>query len=145
MRLLLPVFGLLVAAAAAADLVLYLPVKPNPYTLPASTHATLTSLGARHEAPVSSLNAFVFRNVSAPASYLVDVHCATDAFRPLRIDIAADGTLQAWETFRGNEWDNKGEALPIRDGREGKGVEVRAQGPKNYFSERPKCAYMSAV
>ena len=64
------------------------------------------------------------------------MHCATDAFRPLRVDVAADGGVRAWETFRGNEWGNRGEALDVQDGR---GVELRALGRKNYFMERPKC------
>lgn len=123
----------------AADLTLYLPTRPNPFTLPPTTHATLATLGESYSAPLSAVNTFVFRNVSAPGSYLADVHCQTDAFQPLRIDIDAEGGLQAWQTFRGNEWDNKGEALPVREGSVGKGVELRALGGKNYFAERPAC------
>lgn len=129
----------LLTTALAADLTLYLPTKPNPFTLPPTTHATLTSLGSSYSAPLSSVNTFAFRNVSAPGSYLADIHCPTDAFQPLRIDVDAEGAVQAWETFRGNEWDNKGEALAVREGSVGKGVEVRALGGKNYFAERPKC------
>lgn len=129
----------LAATALAADLTLYLPAVPNPAGLPPTTHATLTSRGTRRSAPVTASNTFVFRNVTAPASYLADVHCPTDGFQPLRVDVAADGSVQAWETFRGNEWDNKGEALAVRAGATGQGVEVRALGSKNYFVERPKC------
>ena len=43
--------------------------------------------------------------------------------------------VQAWETYRGNEWDNKGE---VRVG-EGGRVEVRVLGGKQYFVERQKC------
>ena len=129
----------LVTTALAIDLTLYLPTKPNPFTLPSTTHATLTSFGGHYSAPLSSVNTFVFRNVSTPGSYLVDVHCQTNVFQPLRLDVGADGSLQAWETFRGNEWDNKGEALPTREGSVGKGVEVRSLGAKNYFAERAKC------
>lgn len=140
MRLTAPATALLglLPVALAIDLTLYLPAKPNPFTLPASTHATLSTLNAHFSAPISSVNTFVFHNVT-PESYLVDVHCSTDLFQPLRIDVKAGGEVEAWETFRGNEWGNKGEKLEVREGTAGRGVEVRALGPKTYFVERPKC------
>ena len=122
-------------ATPATTLTLLLPGTPNPFALPASTRATLASLGAHHAAPLSAINTFVFHNVT-PGSYLADVHCATDAFRPLRVDVAADGEVRAWETFRGNEWGNRGEALDVKPGR---AVELRALGKKTYFMQRPKC------
>ena len=126
-------------AALAADLTVYLPSTPNPFGLPPATHATLAALGRpRASAPVTSVNTFVFRGVPA-GSYLLDVHCTTDAFVPLRVDIAEDGAVEAWETFRGNDWDNKGERLVVRDGSAGRGFEVRAVGHKNYFMDRPTC------
>lgn len=84
------------------------------------------------------MNTFVFHNVT-PESYLADVHSPTDAFQPLRIDVSESGAVEAWETFRGNEWGNKGEKIEVREGSVGRGVEVRALGPKKYFVERPKC------
>lgn len=119
---------------------LYLPASPNPFALAARTHATLASLGAHHSAPLSAANAFVLRNVT-PGSYLADVHCPSDAFRPLRIDVGGpDGRpVAAWETFRGNDWADRGEALPLRDGGAGPGFELRHLGGKNYFVERPGC------
>lgn len=131
----------LVASALAVDLTLYLPPKPNPFTLAPSTRATLSTLHDYYSAPLSSVNTFVFRNVSAPGSYLVDVHSATDAFRPLRVDISPEGRVEAWETYRGNDWGNKGEALALREGSVGAGFELRALGGKNYFQERPKCEH----
>lgn len=131
---------LLPAAASAASLTLYLPTKPNPFSLPPSTHATLSSLGTRVSAPLSAVNTFVFHNVSA-GSYLVDVHCQTDAFHPLRLDVGDDGPIQAWETYRGNDWANKGEAVPVREGSAGRGVDIRALGSKSYFMERPTCEF----
>ncbi|KAH7320917.1 hypothetical protein B0I35DRAFT_428098 [Stachybotrys elegans] len=139
----LPLLGL-IGAALAAELTLYLPAKPNPFTLPSSTRATLSALDSHLSAPLSSINTFVFRNVT-PGSYLVDVHCPTTAFSPLRIDVAPDGTIAAWETFRGNDWANKGEALPVKEGSVGQGVELRARGPKNYFLERPKFSILSIL
>jgi hypothetical protein len=132
----------------------------NPSTLPPSTSGSLTTLSGIYTAPLRSDNTFDFRNVST-GSYLFDVHCATYAFRPLRVDIH-DGIrlegreanhipeVQAWGTFRGNEWDNKGEIIPVKEVGEGKvggdkvyGFEVKVVGPKGYFLERSGCEYSS--
>ncbi len=130
-------------AVAATTVTLHLPGTPAPLTLSPRTHATLTALGRRFSAPVSDAHTFVFRNVTA-GSYLVDVHCPTDGFAPLRIDVGDDETVQAWETFRGNDWANKGEALALRRGSDGSaGFEVRSLGRKGYFMERPKCRSFS--
>jgi ER membrane protein complex subunit 7 len=125
----------------------------NPFSLPPSTHATLTSAGQLTlSAPLSTANAFVFHNVT-PGSYLVDIHAPTHAFAPLRLDVLtetdgdghgatpADGKgrgviLRAWETYRGNDWDNKGEAVALA---EGDVFDVRALGVKNYYAERSGC------
>ncbi|TEA16597.1 ER membrane protein complex subunit 7 [Colletotrichum sidae] len=134
--------ALLPTTLLAASLTLQIPSSaalPNPYTLPPSTRATLSTLDAAFSAPLSISNTFVFRNLSAPGSYLVDVHCATHAFAPLRLDVAADGALSAWETYRGNDWDNKGEVYAAKDFEGGtRGFEVRVLGAKNYFVERSK-------
>ncbi|KAL2019435.1 hypothetical protein VTK56DRAFT_9640 [Thermocarpiscus australiensis] len=146
------------------------PLLPNPHTLPSSTRATLSSLGKALAAPLSTVNTFVFRNVT-PGSYLVDVHCPTHAFVPLRLDLAAargdaaadgdtreDGqeekkkkkkgglSVAAWETYRGNDWGNKGEAVPVADevGRlGGKVVDLQVGGEKGYFMERSRFSLMS--
>ncbi|KZL76462.1 hypothetical protein CI238_12046 [Colletotrichum incanum] len=135
--------------ALAASLTLSVPSSPalpNPYTLPPSTRATLSALGASFSAPLSVKNTFVFGNVTAPGSYLVDVHCATHAFAPLRLDVGADGSLSAWETYRGNDWDNKGEAYTAKDFEGGgKGFEVRVLGGKNYFVERSKFSVLTIL
>jgi hypothetical protein len=131
----------LLTLALSTSLTLYLPAKPNPFTLPPSTHATLSSLHHRHSAPLSSINTFVFHNITPGDSYLVDVYCPGHAYQPLRVDVGADGELKAWETFRGNDWGNKGEELGVREGGGGKGVELRALGAKTYFTERPKCQF----
>lgn len=137
--------GLFLSTAVALDLTLYLPPKPNPFTLPPSTHATLSALHEHRTAPISSVNTFVFRNVTAPGSYLVDVHSATDAFRPLRVDVSAEGKVEAWETYRGNDWSNQGEAVVVREGSAGLGFELRALGGKNYFQERPKFSILTIL
>jgi hypothetical protein len=131
----------LLSVALSVSLTLYLPPKPNPFTLPSTTHATLTSIHHRQSAPLSAVNTFVFQNVTAGESYLVDVHCQTQAYHPLRIDVGATGEVSGWETFRGNDWGNKGEALEVKEVGAGKAVELRALGVKNYFMERPKCKF----
>ncbi|KAI1059199.1 hypothetical protein LB507_003493 [Fusarium sp. FIESC RH6] len=136
-------------ALASDSLTLYLPAKPNPFTLPASTHATLSSAGVHVSAPLSAANTFVFHNVT-PGSYLADVHCPTDAFHPLRIDVqleegGEEGIVRAWETYRGNDWNNKGEVVSVKEGSKGRGFEVRAIGGKNYFMERPQFSVFSIL
>ncbi|KAL2256300.1 hypothetical protein VTK26DRAFT_1882 [Humicola hyalothermophila] len=136
------------------------PLLPNPNALPASTRATLTTLGRnRAAAPLSTASTFVFRNVSR-GSYLLDVHCPTHFFAPLRVDVVApeeeeeeDGLeggkekkggrrlrVQAWETFRGNDWGNKGEVVPVL---EGDVLEARVVGGKGYFMERSRFSVLS--
>lgn len=128
------------AALSVAQLTLTvsLPSKPNPFLLPPSTHATLSSLHKRLDAPLTAVNTFSFHNVSAD-SYLLDVHCATDVFTPLRVDVGADGDVKAWETYRGNEWANKGEEVPVKSEGASRGVSVKAAGGKIFFLERPAC------
>ncbi|KAG7123212.1 hypothetical protein HYQ45_014017 [Verticillium longisporum] len=101
------------AAAVQTTLTLSIPTTSNlnPQTLPPQTHATLSTLHATHSAALSPHNTFTFRNLTGPDSYLLDVHCTTNIFVPYRIDVAEDGSLYAWETYRGNDWDNKGEAI----------------------------------
>ncbi|KAI1093849.1 Cys/Met metabolism PLP-dependent enzyme-domain-containing protein [Rostrohypoxylon terebratum] len=124
---------------------------PNPNALPPSTHATLSSLRQTYTAPLSTSNVFAFHNVT-PGSYLADVHSGTHVFVPMRVDVysppqkpgseegkaAAEwkGLLvRAWETYRGNDWDNKGAELP-RSGGELARFPVRVLGPKEYYIER---------
>jgi hypothetical protein len=124
------------------------PGLPHPNTLPASTSASLTTLNHVLTAPLRSDNTFDFRNVSS-GSYLLDVHCHTYQFAPLRVDVhesgkVEGGEVQVWGTFRGHEWANKGEVMPVKevDGKVGVwGFEVRAQGPKEYFIERAGCKF----
>ncbi|KAK4146537.1 uncharacterized protein C8A04DRAFT_25766, partial [Dichotomopilus funicola] len=141
------------------------PHLPNPHLLPASTRATLTTLGhTTLSAPLSDTNTFVFRNVSG-GSYLLDVHSAGFVFVPLRVDVtdrkntnavggggeagkgkggAVGGSssglgVRAWETFRGNDWANVGERVGVVEGGDGEGsvlLDVRVVGGKGYFMER---------
>ncbi|KUJ11038.1 uncharacterized protein LY89DRAFT_710240 [Mollisia scopiformis] len=145
---------LLLPAALATHLRISVPSTPllqQPSTLPPSTHATLITLSHHYSAPLTVSNAFEFRNVSS-GSYLLDVHCHTHFFAPLRVDVheglklKSDGSgvddiaeVMAWGTFRGNEWGNKGEAVVVKEV-EGKvgvwGFEVPARVVKDYYIER---------
>ncbi|RYP52593.1 hypothetical protein DL768_002243 [Monosporascus sp. mg162] len=116
------------------------PHLPNPHALPPGdrTRATLTRLGASYAAPLSAAGTFVFRNVT-PGSYLADVHSATHGFAPLRVDVDAtpEGQtrgVRAWETFRGNAWEHRGEE--VRRTAAVGAFPVRVLGKKVFFVER---------
>jgi hypothetical protein len=140
-----PLLGL-ASLALAADFTLYLPPQPAPSSLRPTTHVTLSSLGKQYTATLSAVSTFRFLDVE-PGSYLVDVHCQTEAFRPLRLDVGpgsgSEATIEAWETYRGNDWNNKGEALEVVQGSAGRGLQLRAMGSKTYFSDRPKFSVFS--
>ncbi|KAJ3943732.1 uncharacterized protein N0V96_006664 [Colletotrichum fioriniae] len=73
---------------------------------------------------------------------------ARDALLPRRHLLRAlvEGGLAAWETYRGNDWDNKGEAYAAKDFEGGgKGFEVRVLGQKNYFVERSKFSILTIL
>jgi hypothetical protein len=62
-------------------------------------------------------------------------------FEDLRVDVVKNETgesASSWTTFRGNEWDNKGE---VRGSGEGSSVqiEVRPLVSKDYYQERSTC------
>lgn len=144
-----------VAAAAATTTTVNLVIPathmlPNPRSLPPQTHATLSSFHSGASAYLSPANTFAFHNVSE-GSYLLDVHSPTHAFAPLRVDVlpvvAGAGQTEkeertarlkvaAWETYRGNDWNNKGEAAAVTNGG---ALEVKVLGPKNFFMERSGC------
>jgi hypothetical protein len=126
---------------------------PNPHALPATSHATLTTLptgGSDHIVSASLTRAatFVFDDLpvsEAPESYLLDIRSAGGyVFAPYRVDVAADGTvLGIWETFRGNPWDNRGAEKYVVDiaGEQKMDVIVEAKvvGRKAFYEERAKC------
>lgn len=145
MHLSLPLLLPLLPLSLALHLRVVLPATPSlpaPALLPPSTSASLTSQGHVYTAPLGVSSTFDFRNVSA-GSYLLDVIGASHVFAPLRVDIAeseAGDVVKAWGTWRGNEWENKGEVVEVGVwGREGKVVEVKAVGVKEYLIERTGC------
>lgn len=147
--------------AAASSLTITVPpstLLPNPNSLPAGTHATLTSLShAGHDrskghypltAPLTRSSTFVFRNLDAavpakPESFLLDVRSAQFVFAPFRVDVAPNGAvLGVWETFRGNPWDNLGEEkFAASAGSPGDDVVVEAKvvARKEFYEERASC------
>lgn len=55
------------------------------------------------------------------------------------MDGSEDGKIEVWQTFRGNEWDNKGERMGggVGDVR----VEARAAGEKGFYEGRGGCEF----
>lgn len=50
--------------------------------------------------------------------------------------------VKAWETYRGNDWDNKGEEAPRQVLAGGSvGIGAKVLGEKGYFMERSKCEF----
>ncbi|KAL1958349.1 hypothetical protein VTO42DRAFT_4666 [Malbranchea cinnamomea] len=131
--------SLLLSVASASYLTITIPasnILPNPNALPASSHATLTTLssGSRSQSQSQSApgllkarltrsSTFVFSDLvpstsatsTTPKSYLLDIHSRDYAFAPYRVDVAANGSvIGVWETFRGNAWENKGAKKSVR-------------------------------
>ncbi|MCJ1480333.1 hypothetical protein MMC06_000488 [Schaereria dolodes] len=120
----------------AASLQLTIPpsnILPNPSTLPPSTHATLTTSGLVLSAPIQRSNSFSFNNIR-PGSYLCDVYSRDYVFAPLRVDVSEQDAVEIWQTFRGNEWDNKGERIGAGSG--SANADVRVVGERAFYESR---------
>ncbi|OOF94435.1 hypothetical protein ASPCADRAFT_208941 [Aspergillus carbonarius ITEM 5010] len=132
---------------------------PNPNFLPASTHATLTTLTTTENnhriltAPLTRSATFLFHHLptsTKPESYLLDIRSPEYVFAPLRVDIAADGSLIGiWETFRGNSWDNRGAEKFIVDATAATSttsdvtVDAKVLARKGFYEERSKFSLMA--
>ncbi|KEF63463.1 uncharacterized protein A1O9_01441 [Exophiala aquamarina CBS 119918] len=135
----------LLAWSSAASLRVQIPASnliPNPFTLPSSTHATLTS---GTEPPRRALlrrgDYFDFSNITTVGSHLLEVHSRDFVFAPYRIDIApsadsAESVISgAWETYRGTKWEDRGVALvaaPTKD----LALSVKTLSGKNFYEQR---------
>ncbi|KAK5056581.1 hypothetical protein LTR84_012113 [Exophiala bonariae] len=135
----------LLTTALAASLRVQIPASnliPNPYTLPSSTHATLTS---GTEPPRRALlrrgDYFEFSNITTAGSYLLEVHSRDFVFAPYRIDLtpSADRSESvisgAWETYRGTKWEDRGVALvatPTKD----LTLNVKTVSGKSFYEQR---------
>jgi hypothetical protein len=81
----------------------------------------------------------VFADVPA-GSHLLSVYTRDVIFENLRIDVSDAGVVQSWQTFRGNEWNNKGEVRGSGDAGDAIAVvQVRAVAKKEYYQLRPSC------
>ena len=150
MRLPLSALASLASVTSAARFILHIPNGPlvNPSSLPSTTHATLQSSGPPLDAYITRSNSFNFNNVSV-GSYLATIHCRDYVFEPLRIDVTLEEAIEgsgdkrekvaAWQTFLGNEWDNKGESRG--EGGHGLVIEVQPRMLKQYYQERVGCTY----
>ncbi|KAL4927813.1 uncharacterized protein BDV17DRAFT_292302 [Aspergillus undulatus] len=158
---------LLAPAALSSRLTITIPpsqLLPNPHSLPADTHATLTSttLSSPLKAPLTRSGTFQFFDLAAAdykvpsgqrddlsGSYLLDIRSSEYVFAPLRVDLDARGNVKGvWETFRGNEWGNRGVEKYIRPvGGDGEGessggnkkdvlVDARVVGRKGFYEVR---------
>ncbi|KAJ5191205.1 uncharacterized protein N7498_010190 [Penicillium cinerascens] len=140
---------------AAASLTVSIPpstLLPNPHSLPANTHATLTTKDRVLTASLTRSSTLVFSDVpsTGPSSYLLDIRSGEWVFAPYRVDVAADGTvLGVWETFRGNPWDNRGAEKYVVDvvGQTKTDVVIEAKvvGRKGFYEERAKFSPLSLV
>lgn len=112
----------------------------NPSSLPYNTQAQLAARGILLSTLLRADNTFYFENVPT-GSFSLDVFCRDYFFEPLRVDVTTH-TVEAWQTFRGNEWDNKGESR-VADGDAAVAkVQVHVLGPKQYYQKREGCKYI---
>ena len=51
--------------------------------------------------------------------------------------------MDVWFTFRGNEWDNKGEKIGGREQEGERVVDVRVMGEKGFYEKRGGCEFHS--
>lgn len=130
------------ALATAARLTVSVPgsnLLPNPSELPSSTHAVLLGPpGVRYDTPLRRDNTLVFSDIPA-ASYLLTVHTRDFFFPPLRVDVnrtEGEGgqTISAWQTFRGNEWNNKGPSFG--SGKDELNIQIRPNVKKDFYQVR---------
>lgn len=132
----------LVVIASAAQLKVSIPpsqLLPNPSTLPSSSHAILLGPpGIRYDAPIRRDNTFIFADLP-DESYLLTLHARDYFFPPLRVDIVknegeASQNISAWQTFRGNEWSNKGPSFGT--GKDELTITVRPAAEKQFYQVR---------
>ena len=139
------------ALASAARLTVNIPPSPpalpNPATLPASTHAVLIGApGVKFSAPLRRDNTFVFESIPE-SSYLLTIHSRDHFFAPYRVDVghtegeATQEIVHVWQTFRGNEWSNKGPYVGSAQGE--LKVDIRPAALKDFYQARSGFSVMS--
>jgi ER membrane protein complex subunit 7 len=114
---------------------------PNPNTLPASTHAVLTSgAGEPIKAVLKKGNYFDFRDIPTIGSHLLDIYSRDYVFAPYRIDVSPSSDSKtviagAWETYRGTRWEDRGVAL-VAAPTEQLDMSVKVLSYKKFYDER---------
>lgn len=136
---------LFTSLAHAAKLTVSIPSSSliaNPASLPPSTHAILIgSQGVAHDARLTRSNTLNFKDVT-PGSYLLSVYTRDYQFPPFRVDVTLNEAstqelVQIWQTFRGNEWNNKGPKFG-----EGYGevtISLQPSAKKEFYQQRGGC------
>ena len=134
---------------------------PKPQSLPARTFAALTTVNFTLTATFTRASTFEFLD-PPPGSYLCEVWTNSHVFVPMRVDVSMlpagdeagsnsqkEDTVRSksllkrvdvWQTFRGNEWDNKGELLGSGTLEQG-GVQanVGVLGVRDFYEARQGC------
>ena len=133
----------------------------KPQSLPARTFATLTTTNLTLTATFTRASTFEFRD-PPPGNYLCEVWTNSYVFVPMRVDVsmlpAGDDAgssngkedtvrsrsltkrVDVWQTFRGNEWDNKGELLGSGTMEQGGAqVNVGVLGVRDFYEVRQGC------
>lgn len=108
--------------------------------LPASSRAQLTTQALTLTAPVTTKNTFVFRNLTKPDTYNLDVYCRDWDFEPALV-ILQPGDGQEVEVFRRKPTGGKGATLGGNGVGEGASVELRVRGRREYYEAREGCMF----
>lgn len=108
-------------------------VPANLRFLPPSTRAILTTSGTVHKAPITRWNTFKLKDITYPATYILDIACRDYDFERLRVEVDDGGRLAVW-----TGWYGGGEKVV-----EGSDValEVRVLRTRHYYEDRPGCMF----
>ncbi len=133
-----------ISAVLGASLRVSIPASnllPNPNTLPASTHAVLTSgAGQPITAVLKKGNYFDFPDITTTGSHLLDIYSREYVFAPYRLDISSSSNSSilitgAWETYRGTRWEDRGVAL-VAAPTEQLDMSAKVLSKKNFYESR---------
>ena len=125
-------------------------ILPNPNTLPASTHAVLTSgSGQVTTAILKKGNYFAFSDISTTGSQLLDIYSHDYVFAPYRIDTSTSSNSStqitgAWEIYRGTKWEDRGVGL-VAAPTERLDMVAKVLSQKNFYEQRQGFSPMSLL
>lgn len=114
------------ALANQQILTLYLPSNLPP--VPSSSIALLVDTGFTRTAPLTRANTFVFRNLTRPGSYLLDIGCRDWDFAPMVAHVRDGAGIEV-------ERRGGGELKRV----EGGGWEARVVKPRHLWEDRGGC------